>query len=411
MSIERDQLASMSDEDMVDLHLVGTDGKEIGCIKPFLAARSPVFKGMFYKGFREQLEDRCNLDFHSIVIQIIVKHCVCNELDFDPILQTEMSMDEEAAFLIGLRKAGNYFELGEVILQVEKKIVELVVKEEKMRYAGLLLAEFMIRDEDDGPFWDLLFQLAVANPIDCFGLGPETGEDHPHVHVHVHPSVLARVLASTGKCTAVACLQTWFADKNKTDAFDDHEKQVLCNIATNIDLRHLSFQQLSKTSKAAEEGNFSLFPMEKIHQAFVHRGGETPIKIAKLVPRYYVYGAGMNIVDGVYVWDKRCRQFTREAEYKGEECVFALRMSGKGNKSKWRLDVIKFVERRGLMSGGLKPIHHFYQAPLPDLKNEMEVPLAEIARLRTTEAPYDTWECDKEGDEPSPIVIPINLPA
>ena len=54
---------------------IGTDGGEVPCNKGAMAMISPVFKNMFFKGYKEQETNRCNLDFHSVVISIVVKYC------------------------------------------------------------------------------------------------------------------------------------------------------------------------------------------------------------------------------------------------------------------------------------------------------------------------------------------------
>mmetsp|Transcript_23660 Transcript_23660/g.58008 ORF Transcript_23660/g.58008 Transcript_23660/m.58008 type:complete len:398 (-) Transcript_23660:209-1402(-) len=386
MSMKRDRLAAMLDEDLADVRLVGTDGEEVACNKAFLAARSPVFKRMFFKGFREQTEDRCTLNYHSIVIGIVVKYCYSDdELDFDAILEKEQSIDEEAALLIDLRDAGRYLEISRILFEAETKIAELVFEKEKCRCAVAFLNELMNRGEDDGPFWDLLLMFAVDRPIDCFGFGSaenpgKSGTSHPHVN----PSVLARVLAySNDTYTIVRCLQTWAVNENDGGETDD-EKSLL-NIARNVDLKKLSLLQLSIIGKNPS----SLFPMERIFEAFVHHRSFAYKAIrARPKPKnasYHVYGAGMEHVRGSYRMIQEHppdrQMFEKEGVYRGLPCYFRIH-SKASEPSKWRLSVFT---RKG--------------SSIVRLCDLYEV------RRENGRVPYGKWEC-VNGVEPPPIVVP-----
>ena len=125
MGWKRNRLEALQDDDLHDVYLVGTDdGEEVACCKSILATQSPVFKSMFFKGFREQREDRCKLDFHSVVIGLVVKYCYCGEVDAIQTIRrhSDGGLQKTSALLVELREAGRYLELEELRADAEKQI-------------------------------------------------------------------------------------------------------------------------------------------------------------------------------------------------------------------------------------------------------------------------------------------------
>ena len=253
----------MSADALNDVHLVGTDGKGLPCSKTLLASVSPVFMRMFFGDFNERDSNRCSLDFHSGVIELIVKYCYCGKLDL--IWCMDFTLDEEAYLLAELREGGRFFELEDLFADVEARIGNLVFYQEdrkKYQYASAFLVEFFKRGEVEEPLGLALHRFAVENAMECFG--PRALQNGYH---HAHPTLLSNVLQETKDTYAIVrCIQAWYYHDNKSveTNFSDEEKLALVEVAQNIDLKSLSKAELLNVKPCP------LFPADRILEALVY---------------------------------------------------------------------------------------------------------------------------------------------
>mmetsp|Transcript_38642 Transcript_38642/g.93408 ORF Transcript_38642/g.93408 Transcript_38642/m.93408 type:complete len:434 (-) Transcript_38642:96-1397(-) len=413
MGWKRNRLEAMNDTDLADVHLVGTDDEEIACNKAFLATTSPVFKRMFFRGFREQNEARCRLNYHSTVLTMIVKHCYCGgEVDMSEILDGSRSLEEEATFLVELCDAARYFELDEMHSDLETEIGNLVFKHGKYRYAWALLTGMLERGEDDGTLWCKLVQFVVENPKNCFD---STQRQRTGIITtnHPHPNVLAEVLRRTKDTfVVVKCLQTWFARENKvigaaaaaagdgTNNNITETIQALMEIAGEVDLKQLSIHALSKITPS------SLFPTEKIEEAVEqHQYNRRPTARASRPKLYCVFGATAKRVNGCYRplddeltsrGGSSTKIYYKDEVYQRRTCLFVIHHNAEENK--WLLSMTRekfdVLSRTGTVNLSLCQLH-FYEAPSLEEETHPQVP-------------FNGWTCLEEATgNKSPIVAPI----
>ena len=155
-------LSALDDESFHDVRLVGTDNVEVPCVKFMLASRSPFFKNMFFGEFRERDDDQVSLSFSSTVLKILVKYCYTNELDLDLFMEAEALSDKEAAILIELRAAANYFQMTEVFVDITNYLGTCVFNDGEIECVCSILTELMSQLEDEGAFWNVFVELLVV---------------------------------------------------------------------------------------------------------------------------------------------------------------------------------------------------------------------------------------------------------
>mmetsp|Transcript_35701 Transcript_35701/g.86398 ORF Transcript_35701/g.86398 Transcript_35701/m.86398 type:complete len:394 (-) Transcript_35701:73-1254(-) len=390
--LKSDKLKALENDDFADLSIVGTDGGEIACNKAFLAVRSPVFKAMFFGEFKEAQADRCNLDYHSLVISIVVKYCYCDEVDLSLILQQDRSVSEEGAFLIQLRDASKRYYLDKVVMEVETKIGELVFQEEKCRYPCALLTELLRYGETNSPLWEVLTQFAVRRPMECFG--PKQEKEDDNGIPDCSPGVLANVLGMIEETDVVVrCLQEWAARECENDISGnaDMANQALLNIAKDIDLQQLSSYQLSQLHPC------SLFPMERLFEALVHKCSQSETddeSSTEVTSRLLVSGSGIDCLNGFYeqgdyIGPYRSGFFYKIGEYGGESCMFVIYKEPCW-KPKWLFSMSTQNYRKFHLDLELCQVN-FYEAPY----------------IEDGKVPFNTWEI-LEATGPTPLVAGFN---
>lgn len=399
MGWKRKRLDAMGDEDLHDIRLVGTDGEEVPCNKGALAMSSPVFKGMFFRGFKEQ--DRCSLDFRSVVISAIVKFCYCGEGDMDLIIAKNRPLDEEASLLIELREAGRYFELEDLFSTVESTIGNLVFQkngDKKYQYASALLTELYRRGEDTRePLFHSLSVFVRHNLMRCFF--PRAIEDDGTDACLVHPGVLSKVLKKTKDTyEVVLCLQTWFSHESKSVAsgYTDEEKKDLIKIAEDVELKLLSTKQLSNIKPC------SLFSSERILEAFVHHCKDAKNENKTPRTKMLVSGAGMKHLNGYYrelmYYGERVNVFSRPLVHNGNSCCAIIHR--KHPEKRWLLSISKTtaIEWPGytekMIHEGCIAMHVYESCELSDTEDP-KVP------------PFNRWKCIG-GTGETPVVACIN---
>ncbi|KAL3939811.1 MAG: hypothetical protein SGBAC_005538 [Bacillariaceae sp.] len=404
MGSKRNRREAMGDEELADIYVIGTDGEEVACNKAFLAAQSRVFKRMFIRDFREQTSDRFNLDYCSLVITMIMKYCYSGKVDMDLIIRTgtndgsydERPLKEQASLLLEVRAAVKHFEIDELILEIEKKIGDLVFDGEQCRYVCAMLSELMIRSEDKGPFWCALLEFAVANPMGCF-FWTRARESEYHPHPVVLARALERVLNTNIKDTVVVvrCLQAWFARSKdvNNDSFSGIDTQPLIDIARRVDLKQLTINQLSKTKPS------SIFPMEQIFEAFVHHGNNRSqnnqgSRRVEYTRRYHATGAGMECLNGSYTCfsgPSSCRVLYKNGVYEGETCLFVFHY--KSTEHKWLLSMT--TEAYDVLNA---------RQHLLDV--DCQVHLYESSTSEPAKIPFNGWT-SLHGTDPPPMVARI----
>jgi hypothetical protein len=96
----------LTDEDLSDLLLVGTDGVAVRSNRCMLASRSKVFRGMLYGDFSESSSSSVSLGYKGDVLQAVVEYIYTDKCE----LFNECNV-ELARTVVCLAEAANYFDL------------------------------------------------------------------------------------------------------------------------------------------------------------------------------------------------------------------------------------------------------------------------------------------------------------
>mmetsp|Transcript_45813 Transcript_45813/g.96140 ORF Transcript_45813/g.96140 Transcript_45813/m.96140 type:complete len:391 (-) Transcript_45813:147-1319(-) len=85
-------MACLDQEDMVDLHLLASDGSKIPAFRNILACQSSVLRTMLYGDFEESKSDEVKLGYDGDALRALVEFCIT-----DDVLLFNGRMDENAA--------------------------------------------------------------------------------------------------------------------------------------------------------------------------------------------------------------------------------------------------------------------------------------------------------------------------
>jgi hypothetical protein len=107
-SLVFDLHSHLTDSEIADVSLCGTDGKSVVAVRSILAMRSRFFKTLFFGQFRERDMDQVPLGYSSLVLKAVVEYCYTDEIKtaFE-----NLTFEETARSMVGLVAAGNYFSL------------------------------------------------------------------------------------------------------------------------------------------------------------------------------------------------------------------------------------------------------------------------------------------------------------
>lgn len=130
----------VSDEDLSDVKLEGTDGVLVCANRGLLAVRSPVFRSMLFGKFAESRKDGVvKIGYSSCVLKSIVEYCFTDEAQLLKSLDKDDTSAKDVSSVISLVDAANYF-----VLPGLKRFVEDVAcstMKKNARLACLFFAE------------------------------------------------------------------------------------------------------------------------------------------------------------------------------------------------------------------------------------------------------------------------------
>jgi BTB/POZ domain len=111
----------LTDKELNDVTLKGTDGVEVSANRFFLAARSKIFRAMFFGKFREAKSPVVNLAFQGIVLRAVVEYIVTDSAEMLNTKKRKSTDDTIPPYdgkniesLVSLAEAAAYFHLPEL---------------------------------------------------------------------------------------------------------------------------------------------------------------------------------------------------------------------------------------------------------------------------------------------------------
>ena len=123
----QDVMRALQDEDLCDVELIGGDGIPVHANRFLLAARSPVFKSLFYGHFSESTKTSIEFpDFECASLRAIVEFCNRNEIS-----QFRLRVTGTAASahrLANLYQAADYFGLPILVNEISRICHSLLIR-------------------------------------------------------------------------------------------------------------------------------------------------------------------------------------------------------------------------------------------------------------------------------------------
>lgn len=309
-SLVFDLHSHLTDNDIADVSLCGTDGKSVVAVRSILAMRSRFFKTLFFGQFCERGMDQVPLGYSSLVLKAVVEYCYTDEIKtaFE-----NLSFEETARSMVGLVAAGNYFELKGLMSRAYR--LTCLMMDEYPALSCTVLDEVSV--SGGGHHASELSRVALGIirlcpesallPPDTYGLGVRS----------LGAAAMERVMADneiqTEELTLFHCLKKW-ADyvppsQGRDDASLEERRATAREIASHIDFAKIKASALSTV--VAFSG---LVPEELLLNAYRKQALQAEWKgIAfsqvrctvdnKIGGRIRVQGAGLTAVNGTYAYD------------------------------------------------------------------------------------------------------------
>lgn len=385
MTITEDLQEAMNSEDLQDVRLVGSDGSSVGASKFVLAARSGVFRRMFFGSFQESSSTEVTMDqYPTVVLEVLVRYCYTDVLELDLVTSddTSIASDHEAVLLWQTREAANYFELFSAHNTLTNELGESVLKDENdMGCMCALLQAMLSGGGKDEPFWQICLDVVSSYPRAC--LLPTNTELTKGIQAcSLELMEILMELPSLDVSVATKALKLWHNCHSDESIF----KRVK-QLSTQIPLEKMDLVELAELEPC------DLFPVLRCYEALrnrVQKDKATIVQIKKATigrtiisqqAQIAVRGADVQGANGVYSVDGfPCVSFSHRGAYANLDCMFSLIF-----KDGFWLIQVKVPDRAGPKTVGL------YKAPAESITT---LPLASwscIGRDTGGSAPYTTF--------------------
>jgi hypothetical protein len=201
----------LSDEELSDLTLEGSDGEQIKTNRCILAVRSKVFRAMLFGNYSEAKRSVIKVEYKGRVLKAVVDYCYTDHAD----LFDEISCDDSwARAMVQLAAAADFFGLS----LLRKKVLDQ--SEPKMEEKPGLACSFFDEAEAIG---DTDHSQMALNCIRIKGknalLTPSNGI------LSLRPAALSKILQDSqldmDELTRFRALQEWSDAKNTVDTVQD----------------------------------------------------------------------------------------------------------------------------------------------------------------------------------------------
>jgi BTB/POZ domain len=289
------------DEEISDVVLIGTDGRQVVAIRSLLAMRSRFFKKLLFGSFKESGEENVLLGYSSLVLKAVVEYCYTDEIKttFE-----NLSFEETARIMVGLVAAGNYFELGG-LMQRSYRLTCLMMDE----YPALACAVLDESVSGDNCHTEELSRVALGIirlrtesallPPDTYGLGVQSLGEAAMERVMTDHQIQANELV------LFRCLKRW--------AERGGDRQAAAQrLATNID-----FCKVAPSDLATIVAESELVTTEVLLTAYRSQALQAERKGMQFSQKrtlqesihgnVMVQGAGLRELNGIYTSDSRAR--------------------------------------------------------------------------------------------------------
>jgi hypothetical protein len=301
-----DLQAHLSDENISDVALKGTDGRTVPAVRSILAMRSRFFKSLLFGSFQESNQREVPLGYSSLVLRAVVEYCYTDEIK---ITFENLTFEETARSMVGLVAAGNYFELGGLMSRAYR--LTCLMMDEYPALACSVLDE-SVCGENKGIHTDELSRVALGIirlrtnsallPPDNYGSG-----------VKSLGGVAMELVMSDEKIQAnelqlFHCLQKWSVhvpEGENQQTVAEHRRTVARQMASRIDFAKVSPSDLANVVAAS-----GLVPLELMCVAYRTQAlqaerkgmifGQMRTVEHATNGRVMVQGAGLSAVEGTY---------------------------------------------------------------------------------------------------------------
>jgi BTB/POZ domain len=302
-----DLLTHLTDEEISDVILQGTDGRQVVAIRSILAMRSRFFKSLFFGDFSESKMATVPLGYSSLVLRAVVEYCYTDEIK---VTFENLNFEETARSMVGLVAAGNYFELGGLLSRAYR--LTCLMMDEYPALACSVLDE-AISGENKGSHTEELSRVALGiirlrtesalMPRDLCGTGVHSLGDA------AMELVMSDKKIQTNELKLFHCLKKWsehVPEGQNASAFLEQRQKVARKLASHID-----FAKVAPSDLACVVADSGIVPLELLCSAYkaqalqAERSGIAFDRMRTVEHatngRVMVQGAGLSAVNGTYV--------------------------------------------------------------------------------------------------------------
>lgn len=316
------------DEDISDVTLIGSDGDSVPAIKAILAARSKVFRRMFYGDFTEKSSQEVRLDYTGAVLRAVVEFCftdVVNVASFEG-LDTEGLVRS----LVRVTGAAHYLD----IALLEKDVLKTL---------GKMISELppmacVVYDEASG----------IGNPVDSLSqMAAEKIRTRPKSSLlpegsncggvqSLNESLLEKIVfdenSMASELVKFRCLQKWAeetwgeteAPKKEFSEEKESTSSISDKVSTARDLaKRLDLSLIPASDLSVVVAESSLVSTDDLYLAYRLQA----LCAERTKTKVFVEGAGTPEVNGTYIQGgghEGTPMYNKEGVWNDREVVFRI---------------------------------------------------------------------------------------
>eukprot|EP00579_Thalassiosira_antarctica_P012373 CAMPEP_0201912302 /NCGR_PEP_ID=MMETSP0903-20130614/3007_1 /ASSEMBLY_ACC=CAM_ASM_000552 /TAXON_ID=420261 /ORGANISM="Thalassiosira antarctica, Strain CCMP982" /LENGTH=321 /DNA_ID=CAMNT_0048447237 /DNA_START=61 /DNA_END=1023 /DNA_ORIENTATION=- len=297
-TLSTDLMACLGQEDMTDMHLLGTDGVKIPAFRTILACRSNVFRKMLLGNFEESASKVVKLGYNSEVLKAVVEFCIT-----DNVLQFDGRVEETAAREIVQLIACAHF-LNMPLLQDKARTLANTLLEAHKSLACAIFDEASLFGEPTESV--KLGALAIVRKFPEDSLLSKPGI------CFLRPEALHELVSDDGiVCEEISlflALNKWATAGNEDDSFGLEPEADRVSIAKYLVATHIRLSSIQPTDLIGIARKSCLVDEKMISEAFE---AQALFAEKKMDVRFSKKRKGVDVVNGFYEKDGECESYPK----------------------------------------------------------------------------------------------------
>eukprot|EP00581_Thalassiosira_minuscula_P007022 CAMPEP_0183709006 /NCGR_PEP_ID=MMETSP0737-20130205/5152_1 /TAXON_ID=385413 /ORGANISM="Thalassiosira miniscula, Strain CCMP1093" /LENGTH=372 /DNA_ID=CAMNT_0025936997 /DNA_START=57 /DNA_END=1172 /DNA_ORIENTATION=+ len=330
-------MTCLGQEDMTDLHLVGSDGSKIPAFRTILACQSSVLRKMLFGDFAESKSDIVKLGYCGDALRALVEFCIT-----DDVALFDGRVDENAARGIVQLMACAHF-LNMELLQDKAQTLAYTILNEHKSMACIIYDEASIFGEPTESVKKDALNIVRAN-------AEETLLSTPRV---LRPEILSELIGDDNmmceEITLFRALNEWAMGEIYVGyPEEDGNDADRVSIAKEIAAKHIRLSSIRPSDLIGIVKKSCIVDEKLIFEALAAQAifaeKESNLQFSKKrklpPPGIRVCGAGTDVINGFYEENGEYQghpKYTRKGNWCGEDRVFVIY---RYDSSSWYIAVV-----------------------------------------------------------------------